>query len=320
MSLAKDLEQQAFLRNRLVKRDRHLSKLFKRSGTDCYRVYDRDIPEIPLVVERYGNFALMALFERPYEKSDEAEAAWLDLMKSASAEALGISLEAIRVKTRRRLGLEDQYEKATVGEAEKQVVCENGLRFFVNLDEYLDTGLFMDHRPLRQLLRQQASGKTVLNLFCYTGSFSVYALAGGASAVCAVDLSNTYLAWAADNIVLNDLPLASYQGVRADVLEYLTSAVAARRSWDIIILDPPTFSNSKKMISFLDTNRHWPRLVELCGQLLSPGGVLYFSTNSRDLRFDATLVSGLTCADISAASIPEDFRPTAHKAWKLSRS
>lgn len=320
MPSAKDLEQQAFLRNRLAKRDRHLGKLFRRSGTSCYRVYDRDIPEIPLVVERYGESALMALFERPYEKPEAEEQGWLELMKLAAAEALAIPPQNIRLKTRRRLGLDDQYEKMADSPGEKRIVSENGLKFLVNLDEYLDTGLFMDHRPLRQTVRNQAAGRKVLNLFCYTGSFSVYALAGGAAEVCAVDLSNTYLAWADENIALNGLPAARYSGIRADVQEYLQGAVQRAQSWDLIILDPPTFSNSKKMSAFLDINRHWSQLIDSCSRVLSPDGILYFSTNSRDLRFDPSLLPPLACQDISAATIPEDYRPTAHKAWRLQRT
>lgn len=319
MPSEKDEQQQAYLLNRLLKRDRHLAKWGRRTETDCYRVYDRDIPEIPLVVERYGDEALLALFERPYEKPEDEELAWLELMKQATSQALAIAPDNIHVKVRRRLGVEDQYEKTSAPEAQLKTVHEHGLAYLVNLHEYLDTGLFMDHRPLRQRLRSEAGGMRVLNLFCYTGSFSVCALAGGAALVHAVDLSNTYLAWAERNIRLNGVDTALYQGIRADAIEFLKDAAYSTIRYDRIILDPPTFSNSKKMTGFLDTNRHWPELVQLCAKLLAPDGLLYFSTNSRDLRFDAALLPELNSRDISASTIPEDFRPNAHKAWEISR-
>ncbi|HAP43928.1 MAG: hypothetical protein A2087_11775 [Spirochaetes bacterium GWD1_61_31] len=320
MASDKDRQQRDYLLNRLVKRDRHLAKWAKRTDSDCYRVYDRDIPEIPLVVERYGDAALVALFERPYDKPDDEEAAWLLEMKAAVAEALHLEPDAIYLKTRRRLAADEQYERKCEGPGRLRTVREQGLSFLVNLDEYLDTGLFMDHRPLRQMLRHDAVGRNVLNLYCYTGSFSVYALAGDASRVCAVDLSNTYLAWADENIRLNGLDSSRYQSVRGDVQDYLISAAVRSERFDYIILDPPTFSNSKKMAGFLDVNRHWPQLVQQSAALLAPGGVLYFSTNSRDLRLDASLLAGLACQDISARTIPEDFRPSCHKAWRITRA
>ena len=223
MPSGKDLEQRNFLLNRLIKRDRHLRKLARREDTNCYRVYDRDIPEIPLSVDRYADVAVVCLFERPYEKSEVEESEWLNLMKGAVAEALGIEPGFVLSKTRRRLGLDEQYDRTDDSQLFR-VVREQGLSFKVNVSDYLDTGLFMDHRPTRALVRRLAQGRRVLNLFCYTGSFSVYALAGGAQEVCGVDLSNTYLDWAAGNIVLNGLDLNRYQGIRADVIKFLTEA------------------------------------------------------------------------------------------------
>jgi 23S rRNA G2069 N7-methylase RlmK/C1962 C5-methylase RlmI len=313
---AKELEQRDFFKNRLVKRDKHLRKWAKRSDTDCYRVYDRDIPEVPLALDRYADSAILYHYERPYEKDPLEEDAWLALMREAAADALAIKPELVFVKTRRKLGLEEQYEKEGRRNVSR-VVREQGLQFLVNLSDYLDSGLFMDHRPSRALVRAQAGGKRVLNLYAYTGSFSVYALAGGASEVCSVDLSNNYIAWADDNIRLNGLAEERYRAVRADVQVFLREARAKGSRYDIIILDPPTFSNSKKMEGFLDVNRHWPELVRDCLAVLSPDGFILFSTNSRKLAFDTSLLPGAATRDISVYSVPMDYRPQQHKAWLI---
>jgi 23S rRNA (cytosine1962-C5)-methyltransferase len=318
MPSGKDLEQQQVFLNRLVKRDRHLRKLARRDDADCYRVYDRDIPEVPLSVDRYGDAAVVYLYERPYEKPDQEEAEWLALMRSAIAEALGLAVDSVLCKTRRRLGLDEQYDR-TDDTRLFRVVREHGLRFMVNISDYLDTGLFMDHRPTRALVRALARGRTVLNLFCYTGSFSVYALAGGATEVCGVDLSNTYLAWAEENIGLNGLDPARYRSVRGDVSRFLEEAARRKDRYGLIILDPPTFSNSKKMDDFMDINRHWPALVQSCLAILDDDGDLLFSTNSRGLKFDPALVEAASVVDISAATIPEDFRHKPHRAWRIRR-
>ena len=220
----------------------------------------------------------------------------------------------------------DQYEKQETQDSITGIVQEQGHKFFVNLSNYLDTGLFMDHRPLRKIVEQEAQGKSVLNLFCYTASFSVYAAAGGASQVDSVDLSNTYLAWGEKNFSLNGFTdTEKYHFTRSDVAQFLKDS---RDSWDIIVLDPPTFSNSKKTKDTLDINRDWPKLVNAAIQHLNPGGTLYFSTNSRQLHFDEGLLkppakendgAQLAVKDITAATIPEDFRnQKIHRCWKIT--
>jgi len=318
MPSGKDLEQRAILLNRLAKRDRHLRKLARRDDTDCYRVYDRDIPEVPLSVDRYGDVAVVYLYERPYEKPEAEEAEWLALMKAAVAEALGLDQGSVLCKTRRRLGLDEQYDRSDDA-GFFRIVREQGLRFKVNVSDYLDTGLFMDHRPTRALVRSLAKDRRVLNLFCYTGSFSVYALAGGAVEVCGVDLSNTYLTWAAENLALNNLDQGRYRGVRADASRFLADAAARKERYDLIILDPPTFSNSKKMDDFMDINRHWPLLVQAALSVLENTGDLIFSTNSRALRFDPLVLDAGTIVDISKSSTPEDFRHKPHRAWHIRK-
>jgi len=320
----KDLEQERYFSNRIVKRDRHLGRIARRIDSDCYRVYDRDIPEIPLALDRYGDAAVLQLFERPYDKPESEEAAWLDMMAAASASALGIPRGNVHIKTRRRLGVDEQYNvgdgDAGLAAGGGKTVREHGLSFVVDLDSYIDTGLFMDHRPARAIVRSLSSGKRVLNLFCYTGSFSVYALAGGAAGVVGVDLSNTYLAWAERNIAVNKLDASRYRGVRADVSAFLTGSVASGDLYDVIVLDPPTFSNSKKMAGFLDITRHWPDLVRSCLSVLAPEGVILFSSNARSLRVDPALVPGSSILEISEKTIPEDYRGHPHRSWLVTHS
>jgi 23S rRNA (cytosine1962-C5)-methyltransferase len=320
----KELEQERFFSNRIAKRDRHLGRIARKSGSDCYRVYDRDIPEVPLALDRYGDSAVLQLFERPYDKPESEERAWLDLMAQASAGALRIPRGNIHIKTRRRLGIDEQY---SAGEGMAggipdggTIVHEHGLSFVVNLDAYIDTGLFMDHRLARAMVREVSSGKRVLNLFCYTGSFSVYALAGGAVGVVGVDLSNTYLAWAEKNIAANQLDASKYRGVRADVSVFLADAAVAGELYDVIVLDPPTFSNSKKMADFLDVVRQWPDLVQACLSVLAPDGVILFSSNARSLRVDPALVPGASILEISGKTIPEDYRGHPHRSWLVTHS
>ena len=181
-----------------------------------------------------------------------------------------------------------QYERIGSDKAER-VVKEGGLSFIVNLSDYLDTGSFLDHRPTRAMVRDLSAGKRVLNLFAYTGSFSAYAASGGAFSVTSVDLSNTYLAWASRNWVLNGFPEAAYRRARMDVSAFSTKAAASSESWDLIIADPPTFSNSKGAEEDFDVSADWASLVKACADLLAPGGTLYFSSNSRKLKFTPAL-------------------------------
>jgi 23S rRNA (cytosine1962-C5)-methyltransferase len=327
--------------NRLKKRYAQLKKWAKRCGVTCYRLYDRDIPEIPLAVDLYtfdsyrGGaagvlYAHLYLYERPYEKDEAEETAWLAEMKEAVSNTLAIPPANVVCKVRRRQHGDAQYEAQKNITAVTGIIREQELRFFVDLTSYLDTGIFFDHRPLRSLVRSSCAGKRVLNLFCYTGSFSVYAASGGAASVDSVDMSNTYLDIAAKNMRLNGFcDRSEFSFIRSDVFTFLTSAAAEKRKWDIIILDPPTFSNSKKMHGVLDINTGWPELVASCLELLNTQGILYFSTNSKMLKFDKDKLpiregtritqDNLKIEDITTQTIPLDFagkRP--HRVWRLT--
>jgi 23S rRNA G2069 N7-methylase RlmK/C1962 C5-methylase RlmI len=287
----KTAAQAEMFANRLRKRHRHLQKWARRIGTDVYRLYDRDIPEVPLVLDLYGGTTdgaavSGALYRRPYEKDEKEEELWLAAMRQAAARALELPEENIFLKQRQRQRGESQYGKLA-GSGILREVHEGGLAFRVNLSDYLDTGFFIDRRSMRALVRAEAKDKQVLNLFCYTGAFSLCTAAGGAASVDSVDLSNTYLDWAKDNFSLNKFDSPQYRFIRSDVLQYLDEAAKQRKQWDIIILDPPAFSNSKKMIGDLDLQRDHVDLIVRCLRLLSPGGRLWFSANMRHFKLDS---------------------------------
>jgi 23S rRNA (cytosine1962-C5)-methyltransferase len=332
----KTTEQSQMLANRLQKRFRHLKKWAQRKNIGAFRLYDRDIPEIPLVLDFYGDVSLPgeaaisgALYKRPYEKDEEDESQWLSAMKNAASAALGIGIERIFLKQRQRHRTsgsrgDAQYEKTGDMRFEK-IVGEGNLVFKVNLSDYLDTGLFPDRRLLRVMVKDEAKEKKVLNLFSYTGSFSVYAAAGGAASTDSVDLSNTYLNRARENFSLNGFSAQilqiwdffsnkDRQGtnnlIRADVLDFLEKASALKKRWDIIVLDPPSFSNSKKMTNDFDLRRDFCDLTGKCINLLAPGGKLFLSVNQKQFKINIAEMEekpGLRVTDLQKRITDEDF-------------
>jgi 23S rRNA (cytosine1962-C5)-methyltransferase len=297
-------------RNRLDKVFRHLSKQAKRQNITCYRVYDHDLPEFPFLIEFYEDKLYVSEYKRRHGLSDEEHVAWLENCLEIMKEVLGIKPENIFLKLRqRKAGRLGQYQKLSE-EKNEFIVHENRLKFIVNLSDYLDTGLFLDHRITRQMARELANGKRVLNLFCYTGSFSVYAAAGNASGVVSVDLSKTYLNWAERNIQLN-FPQMNHQAVHADVLQYLK--ILPAESFDFIIMDPPTFSNSKRMEDFLDIQRDHVQLINDCLRILTDKGILFFSTNFTKFQLEVDKIKVTEIKDITKATTPFDF------AGKLKR-
>lgn len=293
-------------RNRLTKMFRHRSKLAKRQDVSCYRVYDHDLTEFPLCVELYDDKIYIAEYLRRHGMEDEAHEAWLNQCLQVISEVTGVSSELMFVRQRKRMShREEQYEKIDTRQ-DYFTVMENGMKFLVNLTDYLDTGLFLDHRITRKMVKDIAKDKRVLNLFCYTGSFSVYAAMGGAASVTSVDLSKTYLAWAEDNFVINHLKdKERYRFVHADVLQFMKTVSPG--SYDIIVLDPPTFSNSKRMKDFLDIQRDHVELINDALQALSEEGVIYFSTNFTKFVMEGELIHANHIKDITNATTPFDF-------------
>ena len=313
-------DQIADFRRRLAKRFKHLAKWARRQGIEAFRVYDRDIPEIPLVIDWYAGWLHAAEYDRPHERTEIEHEVWLDRMVEAAATELGVPPERTFLKVRRRQRDGGQYEKVDARRA-LVTVQEGDLAFEVNLSDYLDTGLFLDHRTTRSLVRAEAAGKRFLNLFCYTGSFSVAAAAGGAATTTSVDLSNTYLDWTRTNLARNAFKDAGrHRIVRDEARAFLEHR--ARRGeapFDLVVCDPPTFSRSAKSEMPWDVDRDHAGLLELVARNLAPGGVVYFSTNFRRFRLAAErLAATYTIREITRRTIPEDFRnDRIHRAWRL---
>ncbi|MBL7802397.1 MAG: class I SAM-dependent methyltransferase [Saprospiraceae bacterium] len=291
--------------NRLTKMQRHWGKWARRQSISCYRVYDNDIPEFPLAVDVYESILHVSEYARDHGMEPEEHAAWLDGCIETLSAVFDIHPNLIYLKFRQRQKGLRQYERFARTGAE-YIVRENGLKFIINPSDYLDAGLFLDHRNTRQMVRQESGGKRVLNLFAYTGSFSVYAAAGGALETLTVDMSNTYLQWADRNLALNGLANDHNRLLQADVLSWLQQPV--QEKWDLVVLDPPTFSNSKRMDGTLDVQRDHVDLLQLVFRHMAPGGVLYFSTNYRRFKLDQAAFEGLAYQDISKKTVPEDFR------------
>ncbi len=306
--------------NRLSKVYRHLQKQAKRQGISCYRIYDHDIPEYPFSIDLYEGRLYVAEYGRRHNLGDEAHGEWQDAALQVMEDILKIPQDKIFVRQRRRKpGRLGQYQKIKE-EGDFFTVGEGGLRFKVNLTDYLDTGLFLDHRITRHMVRAEAKDRKVLNLFAYTGSFSVYAAAGGAASVTTVDLSNTYLAWAEDNMRLNGFSdNQKYSYVQADVKQYLQDLKADQ--FDLVVMDPPTFSNSKRMKDdFLDIQRDHVELINHVLYAMRAGGILYFSTNYSKFVLDREMIETKIIQDISKASTPFDFQGKLKRyCWRIMK-
>lgn len=291
--------------NRLKKVYRILSKQAKQQGVTCYRLYDRDLPEFPLIIDLYEDEVLVTEYRSNHRLSEEEYERWFNDSLEVIQHVLGKDPLKIHIKERKRKeSRQDQYQK-TDNQQQYIEVGEGGLKFLVNLTDFLDTGLFIDHRITRGMVAKQSSSKRVLNLFCYTGSFSVYAAQGGASEVVSVDLSNTYLDWAQKNMQLNNFTDSSYSYVKADVLQWLPKV--PNEYFDLIVLDPPTFSNSKMMKDVFDIQEMHVDLINQCLSKLKEDGILYFSTNARKFEMSTVAINGQV-ENITAATIPFDFK------------
>ncbi|HEV8273944.1 MAG TPA: class I SAM-dependent methyltransferase [Chitinophagaceae bacterium] len=303
-------------RNRLEKVYRHLSKQAKRMAVTCYRLYDHDLPEFPFCIEIYGQNVYVAEYKRRHGMGEDKHDEWISRSMIVICEVLKVNEENIFLKLRQKKpGRLGQYQK-TAEKRSEFVVEENGLKFIVNLSDYLDTGLFLDHRVTREKVRGDAKDKRVLNLFSYTGSFSVYAAAGEANEVVTVDLSKTYLDWAKRNMELNRFSeLSKYKFIQIDVLQYLNTV--PENYFDIIILDPPTFSNSKRMEDILDIQRDHVKLINDCLRVLKTRGKIYFSTNYKKFVLDKASIQSTLIKDITKQTTPFDFEARINRVCYL---
>ncbi|WP_416188840.1 class I SAM-dependent methyltransferase [Neisseria sp. CCUG17229] len=303
--------------NRLGKNIKHLMKWAKRNQIEAWRIYDRDIPQFPFAIDVYGDHIHLQEYDTGWLMQPEEYEAWLDDVLEAIGFVTGFAPEQIHLKRRERQKGTQQYEK-TGKSGEDFIISENGRRFWVNLDKYLDTGLFLDHRNTRKKVGDSTQGKRFLNLFSYTGSFTVYAATGGAVSSETVDLSNTYLDWAKRNFELNGIDSNAHKIVRADVFQYLKNAEAEGKKFDLIVMDPPSFSNSKKMLDILDIQRDQMTLINSAMKLLASDGLMYFSNNLRSFELHPEVSEKYAVKDVSKQSVPDDFRnKKIHQCWEI---
>ncbi len=308
------------IKNRLAKNLKKLKTFLNKGGIEAFRLYNKDIPEYPYLIDVYGDKTV--IYEQG-KKLDEEESPIREIHQKDISHALSEVLQKPEshqyFKIRERQKGNEQYRPLDPRSRDFFLVNEPPFKFLVNLERYLDTGLFLDHRPLRQHLAKISSGKKVLNLFCYTGSLSVAAAVGGGT-VTSVDMSRTYLDWAYENFLVNNLDPKLHTFFQADVLKDLIVRKDNGEKFDLIILDPPSFSNSKRMEEDLDIERDHPLLIRDSMNLLSPGGTLYFSTNKRRFELHTIITSQYQVKEISQWTVPQDFHQTGiHQAYQIQR-
>ena len=301
--------------NRLQKNVKAMSKWVKREGIDCYRVYDADMPEYAMAIDLYHDWVHVQEYAAP--KSIDPEKASIRMFDALAAipQALNIDKSRVVVKRRERQSGTKQYERQSA-QGKFNEVNEGGIKLLVNLTDYLDTGLFLDHRPMRMRIQKEAAGKRFLNLYCYTATASVHAAKGGARSTTSVDLSKTYLDWARRNLSLNGFSDKN-RLEQGDVMAWLE---ASRDEYDLIFIDPPTFSNSKRMEGVFDVQRDQVQLIDLAMARLASGGVLYFSNNFRKFQLEENLAERYVVEEITQQTIDPDFARNGkiHRAWKIT--
>jgi 23S rRNA (guanine2445-N2)-methyltransferase / 23S rRNA (guanine2069-N7)-methyltransferase len=290
--------------NRLRKNQKKIGKWARREGISCYRLYDADMPEYAVAIDMYHDWAHVQEYQAPSSIDPENSKRRLAQVMSTLPEVLKTPSEKIVLKVKKRNRGKEQYEKFD-SSGRFFEVKENGLRFLVNLTDYVDTGLFLDHRITRQLIKKYSDGKRVLNLFAYTGTATVYAAAGGAETTTSVDMSRTYVSWARKNLEMNGFNKGVHQVVQA---ECLTWAGMCNDHYDLIFLDPPTFSNSKRMKQAFDIQRDHVVLLKTALTLLAPDGLLIFSNNYGKFKLNEEALPGWNIKDITRSTIPKDFQ------------
>jgi 23S rRNA (guanine2445-N2)-methyltransferase / 23S rRNA (guanine2069-N7)-methyltransferase len=301
--------------NRLQKNLKLLGKWARREGVECYRVYDADMPEYAVAIDLYGDWVHVQEYAAPRTiEPEKAQARLFDAL-AAIPQALGVDKSKVVVKRRERQSGTKQYTRQAAQGVFREV-NEGGVKLLVNLTDYLDTGLFLDHRPLRLRIQKEAAGKRFLNLYCYTATATVHAAKGGARSTTSVDLSKTYLDWARRNLALNGFSDKN-KLEQGDVMAWLA---ADRSEYDLIFIDPPTFSNSKRMEGIFDVQRDHVQLLDLAMTRLAPGGVLYFSNNFRKFILDEGLAARYGVEEISAKTLDPDYARNSkiHRAWRLT--
>jgi len=301
--------------NRLRKNRKRLAAWVRREQIDCYRLYDADMPEYAVAVDIYGEQVHVAEYQAPRDIDPADAARRLDEVMAALPQALGVSPDDIACKVRQRQRGAEQYQRLS-SQGDMLSVREGAVKLLVNLRDYLDTGLFLDHRSLRLRIAGEAEGRDFLNLFCYTGSATVHAAAAGARSTTSVDMSNTYLGWLRKNLAHNGLGESRHHVVRANCMEWLA---AGADDFDLMLLDPPSFSNSKSLSESFDVQRDHPELVRAAMRRLRHGGQMYFSNNRRGFKLDPSVQEEFDCEDIGRQTLDPDFQrnPRIHVCFLI---
>ncbi len=323
-SATKASEHALMFANRLKKNYKHLKKWARKNNISCYRVYDADIPQYAVAIDKYENWIHVQEYQAPKTVNKNRAFQRINDVIDVVADILETKQEKVVLKVRKKQEGTAQYQKQDKKDY-TVTVTENGLKFIINMYDYIDTGLFLDHRNTRQLIKKLANKRSFLNLFAYTGSATVYAAAGGASSTTTVDMSNTYLNWAKENLSINGYSDNVYaQGkhrfVREDCLKWMQQAIHDNQKYQLIFIDPPTFSNSKKMETSLDINRDHAALLSGCLALLADDGQIIFSTNARSFKLDSSIKEDCFIKEITAKTTTEDFRrKPLHRCWCLTK-
>jgi 23S rRNA (cytosine1962-C5)-methyltransferase len=307
--------QAEMLADRVKKRFRHLRKRFEKQHIEVFRLYDWDIPEIRAVVDWYAGHLVIAEYMRKQSVPE-----WLPIMGNAVASILEVPMQNIHLKER-RIGKMDgkRYEKLNQTNR-RLIVQERDLKFYVNLDDYIDTGLFSDHRNTRQIVRESTVGKDFLNLFCYTGSFSCYAAKGGARSTVSVDRSETAIKWAQENMALNGLSNDNNQLIHSHVYEFLEKAKHRSQRFDVTVVDPPSFSTTRNRKEDFNIAFDHPKLLKMIIAVMKKGGTLFFSTNHQDFELFTDELEITDIREITSTTIPEDYinkKKFIHRCWQI---
>jgi 23S rRNA (guanine2445-N2)-methyltransferase / 23S rRNA (guanine2069-N7)-methyltransferase len=310
-------DSETMLANRLRKNIKRYKGWTKKEGISAYRVYDADIPEYAAAIDIYEDKLHIQEYRAPKTIKDEDAKKRFEEIVRATKKVFEADDSRIFIKVRERNRGKQQYQKIQESNENDFFTSREGsAKLRVNLNSYLDTGVFLDHRPLRRMIHENVRSLSFLNLYCYTAVASLQAALGGASESVSVDMSNTYLDWAKQNFQLNGIDQNIHKLERADVQEWLKKC---RRGFDVIMLDPPSFSNSKKMQASFDVQRDHVDLIKRCAEILKPGGTLFFSNNFRAFKLDEGIKSEFRVEDIKAQSLDPDFqkRPNIHHCWRI---
>ena len=304
------------LADKVKKRYRHLFKRFARQNIEVFRLYDWDIPEIRAVVDWYAGHLVIGEYTRKQTVDH-----WLPMMADAVAEALQVPADRVHLKLR-YYGYADGKRYERIDHTDEMItVAERDLKFLVNPNDFVDTGLFSDLRDTRQMVRQEVRDRTLLNLYCYSGAFTCAAAQGGAAATVSVDRSKNAVSWTRRNLELNGFDLKQHQVIQYDVMDYIAIVAQRGQRFDLVVLDPPSFSIRKSRESRFDIQTDHPALLSAVSKVTEPGGTIYFSTNHQQFNPDFSDLSVRRIDDITEKTIPEDYRhkrKTIHRCWKIT--